>query len=150
MSARKRVLLIEDNRADARLMAKALARLDAAVDLWVVGDGAEAQEYLRGASRCGADSDAIPDLIFLDLNLPGVDGRSILRDRQADPDWPSVPIVVLSSSRAATDITASYQLGAWSYVRKPVDYPGFVRMVKLALDYWLDTVVPAPRPSAKR
>jgi len=132
------ILLIEDNPDDAELTRIAFA--EAAIDsqLVVVGDGAEALDYLfaqgRYANRNAAD---LPSIVLLDLNLPKLDGREVLQALRANPATRGLPVVVLTTSTEPFDVEASYALGVNSYIRKPVDFSKFVEVVKQIGLYWL-------------
>ncbi len=135
------ILLVEDNPADVRLTQEALKEGKVRNNLHVARDGIEAMEFLR---RAGKFANAVrPDLILLDLNLPRKDGREVLSDIKRDPDLKSIPVVVLTTSSAETDIFKSYTLHANCYITKPVDLDQFVQVVKSIDDFWL-TVVRLP------
>ncbi len=132
------ILLIEDNPDDAELTRIAFAEAGIDSQLVVVGDGAEALDYLfaRGAhaSRDAAD---LPSIVLLDLNLPKLDGREVLQALRANPATRGLPVVVLTTSTEPFDVEASYALGVNSYIRKPVDFGKFVEVVKQIGLYWL-------------
>ena len=132
------ILLIEDNPDDAELTRIAFAEAGIDSQLVVVGDGAEALDYLfaRGAhaSRDAAD---LPSIVLLDLNLPKLDGREVLQALRANPATRGLPVVVLTTSTEPFDVEASYALGVNSYIRKPVDFKKFVEVVKQIGLYWL-------------
>jgi CheY-like chemotaxis protein len=136
------ILLVEDNPGDVRLTVEGLNEGKVRNNLHVAKDGVEALAFLR---REGNYSDAVrPDLILLDLNLPRKDGREVLADIKADPDLKTIPVVVLTTSRAEQDVLHSYQLQANCYITKPVDLEQFIHVVKSIEDFWL-TVVTLPR-----
>ena len=131
------VLLVEDSAAEARLAREALKETRFAVQLHVASDGIEAMEFLR---REGAHKDAPrPKLVLLDLNLPRKDGREVLRDIKADEDLRSIPVVVLTTSQAQSDISRAYELYANCYIQKPLELDGFIEIVKSIHRYWLQT-----------
>ena len=135
------ILLVEDNPADVRLTQEALKEGKVRNNLHIARDGIEAMEFLR---RNGKYANAVrPDLILLDLNLPRKDGREVLSDIKRDPELKSIPVVVLTTSSAETDIFKSYTLHANCYITKPVDLDQFVQVVKSIDDFWL-TVVRLP------
>jgi CheY-like chemotaxis protein len=135
------ILLVEDNPGDARLMQEALAEARVRNRLHVVADGVEALAYLR---RQHPFASAIrPDLILLDLNLPGKDGRDVLAEIKRDQDLRRIPVVILTSSQAAADIARAYDLHANAYVTKPLDLEQFITVVKSIEDFWL-TIVKLP------
>ena len=131
------VLLVEDSAAEARLAREALKETRFPVQLHVASDGIEAMEFLR---REGAHKDAPrPKLVLLDLNLPRKDGREVLRDIKADEDLRSIPVVILTTSQAQTDIARAYELYANCYIQKPLELDGFIEIVKSIHRYWLQT-----------
>ena len=143
----KDILLVEDNPDDVELTRIAFAEAKIANDLVVVGDGAEALDYLfaRGAYSDRDPAD-LPSIILLDLNLPKVDGREVLQAIRANEATRSLPVVVLTTSAEPFDVDASYALGVNSYIQKPVDFERFVWAVKQVGLYWLVLNQPA-RPS---
>lgn len=139
------ILLVEDNPADVRLTREALTTARGQSTLHVVQDGEEALAYLR---QTGRYRDATqPDLVLLDLNLPRKDGREVLAETKADPELRHIPVVILTTSRAETDILRSYQLHANCYVTKPIDLDDFTEVVKAVEDFWLGTVKLPPSKS---
>ena len=138
MAERIKILLVEDNPADAELTRENLVMSKILNDLHVVGDGVEAMDFLR---RVGAYRDAPrPDLILLDLNLPRKDGREVLADLKADSSLRRIPVVVLTSSKAEEDIMRSYDLHASAFVCKPVDLAGFGAIVRGIERFWFTVV----------
>ena len=116
------VLLVEDDPGDVVLIEEAFEHNKVRNSLKIVGDGVEAMDYLRsGAER--------PDLVLLDLNLPRKDGREVLAEIKSDPELRSIPVVVLTTSKAEEDILRSYDLHANAYVTKPVDFAEFENVV---------------------
>ncbi|WP_394002780.1 response regulator [Luteimonas sp. WGS1318] len=132
------ILLIEDNPDDAELTRIAFAEAGIDSQLVVVGDGAEALDYLfaRGA-HAARDAADLPSIVLLDLNLPKLDGREVLQALRANPATRGLPVVVLTTSTEPFDVEASYALGVNSYIRKPVDFGKFVEVVKQIGLYWL-------------
>ena len=132
------ILLVEDNPGDVRLTREALKEAKFRNTLQVVGDGVEALAYLR---QQGQYSGAMrPHLIMLDLNLPRMDGREVLAAIKKDADLRRIPVVVLSSSEAETDIARAYDLHANAYVTKPVDIAHFLQVVKSIEEFWVEIV----------
>lgn len=129
------VLLVEDEPADADLMREIL-KDHGDVQLHVVEDGAQALSYLR--KEDGYADTKRPHLVFLDLNLPGENGRDILKAIKTDEALRDIPLVVLSTSDDRRDINDCYQLGANSYVTKPTMFTDFSRVMKAIEDFWLD------------
>jgi len=132
------ILLVEDNEGDAKLTAKALTKARILNKLHVVDDGEKAMDFLH---QRGKYTEAPrPDLILLDLNLPRKDGREVLEEVKADPNLLQIPVVVLTTSQADEDIARSYNLHANSYIKKPVDFPGFMDVIRGIDGYWLSIV----------
>ncbi|GAB6195852.1 response regulator [Lysobacter xanthus] len=134
----KEILLVEDNPDDVELTRLAFDEAKIANQLVVVGDGAEALDYLFARGRF-ADRDAadLPSLVLLDLNLPKVDGREVLQAIRANDATRGLPVVVLTTSTEPFDVEATYALGVNSYIQKPVDFEQFVWAVKQVGLYWL-------------
>ena len=134
----KKILLVEDNPDDQELIKMGFEESHIANELVVMSDGAQALDYLFGAGKyAGRDVSDTPNVILLDLKLPKVNGLEVLERLRADPRTKLIPIVILTSSSEDEDILASYQLGANSYVRKPVDFNHFAEAIKHLGLYWL-------------
>ncbi|PYQ06630.1 MAG: two-component system response regulator [Acidobacteria bacterium] len=140
---RKSILLVEDNPDDEALTLRALRKHDLADEVVVVRDGAEALAFFYEATRAG--DEPLPELVILDLKLPKVDGLQVLKILRDDAHTRRLPVVVLSSSSEERDIVQSYELGANSYVRKPVDFGEFSEAVRQLAIYWLGLNEPSPR-----
>ncbi len=137
------ILLVEDSLADIELTKLGLREGKILNNLSVVRDGEEAMQFLR---REGKFADAPrPDLILLDLNLPGKDGREVLHDVKYDDDLKKIPVVILTTSQADEDVIRAYGLHANAYMTKPVDFDGFVTVVKGLSNYWFTLVELPPR-----
>ena len=134
----RRLVLIEDNADDEELTIRALQRNHIANELTVLRDGQEALDYIFGAgSWAGRPVADLPELILLDLNLPKVSGLEVLRRIRADARTRTIPVVILTSSNEQTDLIRGYDLGANSYVRKPVAFDQFIQAVGQLGLYWL-------------
>lgn len=135
------ILMAEDDPDDRLLTTEALAENRLANDLHIVNDGVELLDYLyrRGPYAELADSPR-PGLILLDLNMPKMDGREALLAIKADPELRTIPVVVLTTSRAEEDIIESYQIGASSYISKPVTFDGLVDAMRTLGTYWFALV----------
>ena len=133
------ILLVEDNPGDVRLTIEALRDSKVRNNLQVARDGVEALDFLRRPNAVR------PDLILLDLNLPRKDGREVLAEIKADASLKTIPVVVLTTSRAEQDVLRTYELQANCYITKPVDLDQFITVVKSIEDFWL-TIVTLPRP----
>jgi CheY-like chemotaxis protein len=133
-----RILLVDDDPADVRLTQEALKEHKVFCETAVAGDGIEALAYLR---REGPYTSVTrPDIILLDLNMPRKDGREALREIKADPFLRQIPVVVLTTSKSEEDVFRSYDLGANSFVTKPVTFQSLVELMKTLGSYWLEMV----------
>ena len=134
----KVILLVEDNADDELLTLRALKNNLIRNEVVVVRDGLEALEYLWGNGNPQEHSRGrLPEVVLLDLNLPKLDGLEVLRRLRADERTKLVPVVILTSSNEERDRLAGYQLGANSYVRKPVDFEEFSEAARQLGLYWL-------------
>jgi two-component system, response regulator len=141
----KLILLVEDNPDDVALTLYAFKKNNMLNRVVVAHDGVVALEYLFGTGAyAGRDPSVHPQLILLDLKLPKVDGLEVLRQLRADPRTHLTPVIVLTSSNEERDLVDSYQLGANSYIRKPVDFVQFVEAVRQLHLYWLVLNEPPP------
>jgi CheY-like chemotaxis protein len=131
------VLLVEDDPGDVVLVQEAMSQGKLQNQLSVVSDGVLALEHLRDPAN------PTPDLILLDLNLPRKDGREVLAEVRADPALSKIPVVILTTSEAETDILRSYELHANAYVTKPVDLTRFLEVVQ-AIDNFFVSIVKLP------
>ncbi|MEO3777739.1 response regulator [Micromonospora sp. B11E3] len=137
-----RILVVDDDSGDVLMIEEALADSDIDKVIDVVGDGQEAMEFLH---RRGRHTDAQrPDVILLDLNMPRMDGRQVLGEVKQDEDLRTIPIVVLTTSNADTDIVGSYTLQANAYVTKPIDLDDFNDVVR-RIDEFFGRVVVLPK-----
>ena len=129
------ILLVEDSPSDVAMTVAALREGRIANDMHVAGDGEEALDYLF---RRGEFRDAQrPDLILLDLNLPKKDGREVLAEVKADDNLKVIPVVVLTTSAAESDVLRMYKLHANSYITKPVGFEQFLAAIQHIEDFWL-------------
>lgn len=136
------VLLVEDNQGDIRLMREVLKDSKVQNYLHVVNDGEEAMLFLRRQGKYSGVPE--PDLMLLDLNLPGKDGREVLAEVKQDPRLKHIPVVIVTTSSAEEDILKSYGLHANCYVTKPVNFDQFIKVVHSIEDFWF-TIVKLPR-----
>jgi len=134
------ILLVEDNPDDVELTLHALRHEKVANNIFSVGDGEEALEFLFCTGRYSdRNFNHPPRLVLLDLKLPLVDGLEVLKRLKEDPRTRAVPVVVLTSSKEERDLVVSYNLGANSYIQKPVDFDRFREIVKSTGLYWMVT-----------
>jgi two-component system, response regulator len=132
------ILLVEDNPDDEALTLRALKKNNISNEVVVAHDGSEALDYLFGEGMyAGRDTQIVPQVILLDLKLPKVDGFDVLRKMRADERTKRLPVVILTSSNEEQDRISGYDLGANSYVRKPVEFGSFLEAVKQLGLYWL-------------
>ena len=133
------ILLIEDNPADMRLVREALAEGGVSAQLHWVASGEAALSFLR----CSGDyaGQPVPDLVLLDLNLQGLGGQEVLVEIKSDPVLKGIPVVVLSSSSARSDVLDAYAAHANSYLVKPDDFEQFLCLVGVLRAYWLGSVL---------
>jgi CheY-like chemotaxis protein len=148
MAKVKRILLAEDNANDVELTLEALAHHNLANEVIVARDGEEALDYLyrRGAFKMREEGN--PAVLLLDLKMPKVDGKEVLRQVKTDPSLKTIPVVVLTSSREERDVVESYHLGVNAYVVKPVDFHEFTDAVKELGLFWSIINVSPPRNGA--
>ncbi len=133
----KAILLVEDNPDDEELTLRALGRSRVVNQIDIARDGEEALEYLFSTGRFAGRSGEAPALVLLDLKLPKIDGLEVLRRMRENELTRRIPVVVLTSSKQQEDIVASYDRGANSYVRKPVNFADFFEAVAQLEIYWL-------------
>ncbi len=131
----RHILLVEDSPTDAMMVGEILAQGDVRCELHVAEDGMQALQFLRREEAYATAPR--PDLILLDLQLPRKNGQEVLIEIKADEELRTIPVVVLSSSRAESDIQGAYRSYANSYITKPIDYDGFVEAMRLIERYWL-------------
>lgn len=149
---RKTILLVEDDRDDEELTLRALRRSNISNEVVVAHDGQEALDLLFGGERfLDGEMDQLPAVVLLDLKLPKVNGIEVLRKIRSDARTRRLPVVVLSSSRLERDRDAVYDLGANSFITKPVDFDKFCEAVGHLGMYWvlLNELPPMPEPQPR-
>lgn len=137
------ILLVEDSPADIRLTEEALKENKLKVNLHIAHDGVEAMEFLNKENKY-ADMPK-PDLILLDLNMPRKDGREVLKEVKESPLLSTIPVVILTISKAEEDILLSYKYHANCYIRKPLDLSQFIDVVKKIESFWFTIVTLPPK-----
>jgi CheY-like chemotaxis protein len=140
MSDQALILVVEDNESDATLVRRAFAKGNVVNALQVVRSGEEALEYLEGCDRyANRDEYPLPELVLLDLNLPGMNGFEVLKWIRDRPEFQPLRVVVLTSCEDPAEATHAYQSGANSFLVKPVDFDEFVHVTDAIQGYWLWT-----------
>lgn len=134
----RKILIVEDNLADADLMREALEEFCLPNDIFLARDGMEALDFLRHEGLFG--NMPSPDLVLLDLNLPKKDGREVLADIKSDDSLKSIPVIVVTTSQAEEDISKSYNNHANCYLQKPSDLDGLFNMVRKIQEFWCQEV----------
>jgi CheY-like chemotaxis protein len=143
-----RILIVEDDPKDVELTLTALEEYNLANEVAVVGNGAEALDYLYCREKFSNRSSDNPAVMLLDLKLPKVDGLEVLKQVKSDEKLRLIPVVVLTSSREEKDMVASYKLGVNAYVVKPVDFHEFVNAIRELGIFW--AIINAPPPGSVR
>lgn len=140
--AKTNVILIAEDDADDRLLIQdALTDSGVALDVRFVEDGVELLDYLNRRHEFSLPaSSPWPGLIILDLNMPRMDGREALKELKSKPGWKQIPVVVLTTSTAEPDIARVYELGANSFISKPVSFQALVGLMATVVDYWFKAV----------
>lgn len=144
------ILLVEDNSGDAYLIGQLLEKSTVCNHLHLVENGEQAMAFLRKEDPY-RDSPR-PDLVLLDLNLPGMDGRQVLAEIKSDPELSIIPVVVLTSSASEEDLIDTYRNHTNSYVTKPLDFEQFRKVFSCLMEYWFTIVKlpPVPQECDKR
>jgi CheY-like chemotaxis protein len=139
------ILLIDDSQADVKIIERALREAKVQHRLTVIHDGQRALDYLRKLHDTSLPPENEPDLILLDLNLPGIDGTQILTEIKNDVFLKTIPVVVLTTSRREEDVLSTYQAGANTYIQKPAEFPRYRDLVITLRAYWHETALRVPR-----
>ena len=135
------ILLADDDEDDCMLAREALAESRLSSELYVVRDGEELMDYLYHRGRyVSLSSSPRPGLILLDLNMPKKDGREALKEIKNDPELRKIPVIVLTTSKAPEDIYRTYELGANSFITKPMNFAALVEVMRTIGKYWFEIV----------
>jgi CheY-like chemotaxis protein len=135
------ILLVDDDEEDLLMTQQALQESRLGNDLRTTHDGEELMDYLLRRGRYADPSDSpLPGLILLDLNMPRKDGREALAEIKANPDLRTIPVIVLTTSKAEEDIFRTYDLGVSSFISKPVTFAGLVEAMRVLSEYWFEIV----------
>jgi CheY-like chemotaxis protein len=137
------ILLVEDSPSDVELTIEAMREAKVANQLHVVRDGVDAMAFLR--QEGDYETKPRPDLVLLDLNLPRKNGKEVLAEMRADKNLQAIPVAVLTTSKAESDILRSYQLGANCFITKPVHLDEFLEVIHGIEEFWLTIVCLPPR-----
>lgn len=140
------ILLVEDNRDDEELTLLTLEEHHIVDDIKVVRDGVEALDYLFSTGSYANQNTSLPHMILLDMKLPKINGMEVLARIKGDASTRKIPVVILTSSREEPDIERSYELGANSYIVKPIDFDQFKDTIKRIGFYWQNLNVPPANP----
>ena len=141
----KVILLVEDSDEDYAAAKRAFKKVSLANPVYRCSDGDEALDFLfhRGDFEDPADAPR-PAIVLLDLNLPGTDGREVLKQIKGDQKLKTIPVIVMTTSSDERDVNKCYEMGANSYMQKPVDVQGFVRAIELLKKYWFEIALLPP------
>lgn len=132
------ILIVEDNPADARLAVEALKESEISNNISIVQDGVEAISFLKNEN--GFSDTPLPDLILLDLNLPKMNGKEVLKIIKNDPNLKRIPVIILTTSDSDQEISATYDLHANCYINKPVGLDQFITVIQSVENFWLSVV----------
>ena len=133
------ILVVEDNAEDFAALSRVFRKHALQHPVLRCEDGDQALAYLQGYGRAAGWPPVLPALVLLDLNLPGTDGRAVLAALKQDPHLRAMPVVVFSTSSSQLDIEYCYQLGANSYLTKPIEYAAMEEKIQRTMQYWLET-----------
>ena len=145
MPAEFHILLVEDSPSDVLIIRRALGEAGFPHRLSILSDGESAMAHLDHLADPSCPAEQVPDLVLLDLNLPGPDGAQVLSRLKDDPILRPIPVVVLTTSGRDEDVWLSYQAGANTYVQKPADFEGYRGLTASLRNYWYQTAIRPPR-----
>jgi two-component system response regulator len=136
MMALPHILIVEDNEDDYEATERSFRRARFINPISWCRNGQDALDFLRREGAYAGRPEIVADLILLDLNMPGLDGRGVLQILKSDERFKSIPVVVLTTSSDSKDVEKCYELGASTYIQKPVDFQGLAEAVRTMKDYW--------------
>lgn len=142
MNNTSHILLVEDNEDDYEATLRGFRKNNMMNPVRWCKNGQDALDYLYGEGVYAEYTDAkLPGLVLLDLNMPGIDGREVLRRIKDDPEKCSIPVVILTTSKDSRDIDRCYEIGASTYIQKPIDFDGQMQVIRAIRDYWFGIVI---------
>jgi two-component system, chemotaxis family, response regulator Rcp1 len=144
MPSKFHILLVEDSRTEVKIIERALREGNIEHRLTVIPDGRQALDYLLQLHHSVEPEEMEPDLVLLDLKLPGIDGCQVLSTIKSDPFLRTIPVVVLTTSHREEDVLETYQAGANTYIQKPSEYPRYRDLVMTLRQYWQETALRPP------
>lgn len=139
------ILIVDDDEDDLFFAQRALEKTNLPSDVKTVRDGAQMMDYLCGRGDYRGDDGYMPDIILLDLNMPKKNGKEALAELRADPRLKHIPVILFTTSSNEQDIITGYQLGANSYIRKPVSFDAMVEAMGVIKTYWMELVSLPPK-----
>lgn len=143
----KLVVLVDDNENDRELASEALRQSDSTLRMELLVDGVEALDFLHCRGRFTARPPELPAVILLDMKMPRVGGLEVLRDIKGDPRLKMIPVIMMTTSVEHSDIKNSYEIGANAYVRKPLDFEEFTKVMQAIETFWIEhNEPPASKP----
>lgn len=142
MNDMSHILLVEDNQDDYEAAVRSLKKSHFLNPIMWCKNGREALDYIYKEGAFADNPDVTrPDLILLDLNMPGIDGRQVLQKLKEDPETRSIPVVILTTSKDSKDIDRCYDMGASTYIQKPIDFDGLTHAIQTMKDYWFGVAI---------
>jgi len=141
-SAINPILVVEDSPEDYEVLTRAFRKAEILLPLVRCKDGQDCMDYLHGSGVYAGDSDCIrPSFVMMDLNLPGVDGTRMIELIKNDPALVTIPLIVFTTSRSERDVQEAYRAGANSFLPKPVDMDGYVKVAQMLKTYWFEFAI---------
>ena len=142
LSAINPILVVEDSPEDYEVLTRAFKKAEILLPLVHCKDGADAMDYLKGQGVYqGHANCARPSFVLMDLNMPGVDGCSVIQKIKQDPTLNTIPLIVFTTSRSEKDVEETYRAGANSFMPKPVDMDGYVKVAQILKSYWFEYAI---------